>query len=73
MTQLRVTIKETTTTDLLLEAPNDMTLEQLQQAAEDGDILDYCNVLSETPDTDEGQDITIYEFNGKEVEDEKCN
>ena len=40
MTKLRATITETTATDLLLEAPDDMTLDEVKQAAADGELLD---------------------------------
>lgn len=67
MTKLRATITETTATDLLLEAPDDMTLDEVKQAAADGELLDSCDVLEEsgTDTTDIKQ--TVYAYGDQEV------
>lgn len=67
MTKLRATITETTATDLLLEAPDNMTLDEVKQAAADGELLDSCDVLEEsgTDTTDIKQ--TVYAYGDQEV------
>lgn len=67
MTKLKATITKTTETDLLLEAPDNMTLDDVKQAAADGELLDSCDILEEY-----GTDITnikhtVYAYGDQEV------
>lgn len=67
MTKLRARITETMATDLLLEAPDDMTLDEVKQAAADGELLDSCEVLEES-DTDRIEiKETVYAYGDQEV------
>lgn len=67
MTKLRATITETTATDLLLEAPDDMTLDEVKQAAADGELLDSCEVLEESgTDTTKIEQI-VHAYGDQEV------
>lgn len=67
MTKLRATITEVISTDLLLEAPDDMTLDEVKQAAVDGDLLDSCEVLEES-DTDRTDvKLNVYAYGDQEV------
>lgn len=68
MTKLRTTLTETITTDLLLEAPNDMTLEEAKQAAVDGDLLDSCEVLEESETDTTDTKMTVYMYGDQKVD-----
>ena len=67
MTKLRATITETLTTDLLLEAPDDMTLDEVKQAAADGDLLDSCEVLEESEGDGADTKLNVYAYGDQEV------
>lgn len=67
MTKLRATITETTETDLLLEAPDDMTLDEVKQAAADGELLDTCEVLEEYEADEADIEQTVYAYGDQEV------
>lgn len=71
MTKLWATIIEKTVRDVQLEAPDNMTLEELQDLADEGELLDTCTVVSETCDDEEGSEMYIYNFDGKPVEHEE--
>lgn len=67
MTKVRATITETIETDLLLEAPDDMTLDEVKQAAADGELLDTCEVLEEYESDEADIEQTVYEYGDQEV------
>lgn len=67
MTKLRATITETISTDLLLEAPDDMTLDEVKQAAVDGDLLDSCEVLEEYEADETDTKLNVYAYGDQEV------
>lgn len=67
MTKLRATITETISTDLLLEAPDDMTLDEVKQAAVDGDLLDSCEVLEESDTDRTDTKLDVYAYGDQEV------
>ena len=67
MTKLRATITETTATDLLLEAPDDMTLDEVKQAAADGELLNSCDVLEESGTDTTKIEQTVYAYGDQEV------
>ena len=67
MTKLRATITETTATDLLLEAPDDMTLDEVKQAAANGELLDSCDVLEESGTDTTKIEQTVYAYGDQEV------
>lgn len=67
MTKLRATITDTITTDLLLEAPDDMTLDEVKQAAVDGDLLDSCEVLEESDTDRTDTKLNVYAYGDQEV------
>ena len=74
MTKLWATIIETTTRDVQLEAPDNMTLDELKDLAAEGELLDSCEVIDETPEEDnEETTMYIYNFDGKPVENEEDN
>lgn len=67
MTKLRATITDTITTDLLLEAPDDMTLDEVKRAAVDGDLLDSCEVLEESDTDRTDTKLNVYAYGDQEV------
>lgn len=67
MTKLRATITEVISTDLLLEAPDDMTLDEVKQAAVDGDLLDSCEVLEEYETDETDTKLNVYAYGDQEV------
>lgn len=67
MTKLRATFTKTTATDLLLEAPNNMTLDEVKQAAADGELLDSCEVLEESGTDTTKIEQTVYAYGEQEV------
>ena len=67
MTKLRATITEVISTDLLLEAPDDMTLDEVKQAAVDGDLLDSCEVLEEYEADETDTKLNVYAYGDQEV------
>lgn len=67
MTKVRATITETIETDLLLEAPDDMTLDEVKQAAADGELLDTCEVLEEYEADEADIEQTVYAYGDQEV------
>lgn len=67
MTKVRATITETIETDLLLEAPDDMTLDEVKQAAADGELLDTCEVLEEYESDEADIEQTVYAYGDQEV------
>lgn len=67
MTKLKATITKTTATDLLLEAPDDMTLNDVEQAAADGELLNSCKVLEESGTNTTDIKQTVYAYDEQEV------
>lgn len=67
MTKLRATITEVISTDLLLEAPDDMTLDEVKQAAVDGDLLDSREVLEESDTDRTDTKLDVYTYGDQEV------
>lgn len=67
MTKIRATITETIETDLLLEAPDNMTLDEVKQAAADGELLDTCEVLEEYESDEADIEQTVYAYGDQEV------
>lgn len=67
MTKLKATITKTTATDLLLEAPDDMTLNEVEQAAADGELLDKCKLLEEFGANITDIKQTVYAYGEQEL------
>lgn len=67
MTKLKATITKTTATDLLLEAPDDMALNDVEQAAADGELLNSCKVLEESGTNTTDIKQTVYAYDEQEV------
>lgn len=73
MSKLWATITKTTVYDVELEAPDDMSLEELNDLADEGELLDTCAVLNEDNEGEEICKTYIYNFNGQPVEHEEKN